>query len=99
MKDKIFYEENLIVNKEDEFKLGELENIELNRNGEIELKDNNLQGTYTSPIIKTERFNELIASWNVSTPENTHIEVSVQTQVEDKLTRWYSYGKWSGWKY
>lgn len=95
MKDKIFYEENLIVNKEDEFKLGELENIELNRNGEIELKDNNLQGTYTSPIIKTERFNELIASWNVSTPENTHIEVSVQTQVEDKLTRWYSYGKWS----
>lgn len=93
--DIIFCDGNLIVNSEDEFKNGEVENIRLNDNGEIELRPENLEGIYTSPLIKTEKFNELIASWNVNTPEKTYIEVSVQTRVDDEWTMWYSYGKWS----
>ena len=93
--DIIFCDGNLIVNSEDEFKNGQVENIRLNDNGEIELNPENLQGIYRSTVIKTEKFNELIASWNVNTPEGTHIEVSVQTRVDDEWTIWYSYGKWS----
>ena len=78
MKDQdiVFCDGNLIINSEDEFKNGQVENIRLNDNGEIELNTEKLKGIYTSPVLKTEKFNELIASWNVNTPENTHIEVS-----------------------
>lgn len=92
---EIFYEGNLIVNKVEDFKEGERENTKVNDEGEIVLEDSFLQGKYTSPIMSTEKFNELVASWNVDTPEGTEIELTVKVKIEDQWTTWFSYGKWS----
>lgn len=92
---EIFYEGNLIVNKVEDFKEGEKENIKINDEGEIILEDLALQGKYISPIISTEKFNELVASWNVDTPKETEVELFVKVKIEDQWTMWFSYGKWS----
>lgn len=91
----IFYEGNLIKNKEEDFKPGKWEHVDLNEKKEIELGVDMIEGSYTSPIIVTDDFNELVASWNVNTPEKTNIELLVQAKIEDEWTMWYSYGKWS----
>lgn len=95
MEKTISYEGSLIINKGEDFRLGKKENLRLNEDGEIELEVDKLEGTYTSPIISIDDFNELVASWNGNTPEKTNIELLVQGKVEDKWTMWYSYGKWS----
>lgn len=85
----------LIFNTKDDFKNGEYEDVKINDNGEIVLEDLKLYGKYTSPIMNTDKFNELVASWNIDTPEETEIELSVQVKIEDEWTMWFSYGKWS----
>lgn len=92
---KISYKGNLIVNNEEAFESGDMEGVNLNKNGEIALEGEKVEGSYTSSTIPTENFNELVASWNAYTPEKTYIELSVQARVEDEWTSWYSYGKWS----
>ena len=95
VEETISYQGSLIENREQDFEKGEMENIELNENGEIELETDKEEGIYTSPIISTDSFNELVASWNVNTPDETYIELSIQAKIEDEWTMWYSYGKWS----
>ena len=73
----ISYEGNLIINRGEDFKLGEKENIRLNEDGEIQLEVDKLEGSYTSPIISIDNFDELVASWNVDTPVKTTIELFV----------------------
>ena len=92
---RVSLEGSLIANKEEDFKSGQMENVALNENGEIELEDGKEEGVYSSPIISTDNFNELVASWNVNTPDKAHIELFVQVKIEDEWTMWYSYGKWS----
>ncbi|MDU5081097.1 peptidase C39 family protein [uncultured Tissierella sp.] len=92
---EISYDGNLIVNRVDDFREGENENTKINDEGEIILEDSSLQGKYISPIMATEKFNELVASWNVDTPEETEIELFVKAKIEDQWTMWFSYGKWS----
>lgn len=91
----VSYTGGLIINTGDDFKNGEYENIKINDAGEIILEDSKLYGKYTSPIMSTDKFNELVASWNIDTPEETEIELSVQVKIEDEWTMWFSYGKWS----
>lgn len=95
MESSNYYKGNLIESRGEDFKKGEIKNINLNKNWKLELKSRSLQGLYTSPIIKTEKFDGLIASWNADTPGNTSIEVSIQVRVKDNWTAWYSYGRWS----
>jgi uncharacterized protein YvpB len=92
---EIFHSGNLIVNGAEDFKEGEREEISINNEDEIVLEDSSLQGKYTSPIIGTEDFNELVASWNVDTPEGTEIELLLRIKVENQWTDWFTYGKWS----
>lgn len=95
MEETVSYEGNLILNKKADFQIGEMENLALNGNGEMELRLGNEEGIYNSPIILTDNFDELVASWNVNTPENTYIELFIQVKIDDEWTMWYSYGKWS----
>lgn len=92
---EVSYTGGLITNTKDDFKSGEYDGVVINENGEIVLEDSKLSGKYTSPTLNTDKFNELVASWNVDTPEETEIELSVQVKIEDEWTMWFSYGKWS----
>lgn len=92
---EVSYTGGLIINTEEDFKNGEYEDIKINDNGEIVLEDSILYGKYTSPVISTDKFNELVASWNIDTPEETEVELSIQVKIEDEWTMWLSYGKWS----
>lgn len=94
-KESYSHRDNLVVNRGKDFHHGEYKGLILDEKSKIKLADGKKEGTYTSPIIPTENFNELVASWNASTPEKTNIEVFVQAEVEGQWTRWYSYGKWS----
>lgn len=85
----------MVINKDEDFKLGQGENIQLNDNNEIILKDNELKGFYQSPVIRSNKFTELVSSWNVNTPKDTDIEVLFQVKVEENWSMWFSYGKWS----
>lgn len=92
---EIFYDGSLIINGEEDFVHGEKEGININNEGQIILQDSAHRGKYMSPIIKVEEFNQLVASWNVDTPEGTAIELLVKVKVEDNWSQWFSYGKWS----
>lgn len=88
-------EGGLIINRGEDFKLGEMENLRFSDKIEIILEDNVTEGMYLSPIINTNKFKDLVASWNVDTPKDTEIELSIKVKVEDEWSMWLSYGKWS----
>lgn len=92
---EVTFKGNMIKNTKSDFDNGEKEFVILNDEEKLQLEDGKLKGIYTSPIISTDNFNELVASWNVDTPEKTNIELSIQVKIEDEWTMWYSYGKWS----
>ncbi len=54
------------------------------------------QATWLSPVVSTSfPFNELIASWNVETPDQTWVEVLVRgTDETGTLSGWYVLGRW-----
>ena len=54
-------------------------------------------GTWTSAFTNLSfGFNELVASWNATTPAGSWIQVEVQPQIEGKgLAKWYILGRWS----
>ena len=95
MDDRNFYQGNLIINKGGIFNQGELKNLKLDEKLRINLENGKIEGSYTSPIISTENFNQLVASWNANTPEKTKIEVLVQVRINEDWSRWFSYGNWS----
>lgn len=92
---EIRFEGGLIINRGEDFKLGEMENLKFNEKTEIILDDNITEGRYLSPIINTSEFKELVSSWNIDTPNGTEIELSIKVKVEDEWSMWLSYGKWS----
>jgi len=93
--EKIVFKGRTLINKDDDFKLGFGDDVELNQDGQLVIKENKLQGIYISPEIISEKFKNLVASWNVETPEGTEIEVSFQVREGEQWSRWFSYGKWS----
>jgi hypothetical protein len=50
----------------------------------------------TSPVIRTTSgWDELIASWNATTPGGTGLRVEARALYPDRETKWYSLGLWS----
>jgi hypothetical protein len=95
MENETRFNGGLIINKSENFKLGQLEDVEFNDQDEIILKNNKIYGRYVSPIILTDKFKQLVSSWNINTPEGSEIELSFQVRVDDKWSEWFSYGKWT----
>jgi hypothetical protein len=56
-----------------------------------------VSGSWTSPVKQLSfPFNELVSSWNASTPAGTWIQVEVQPQIDDgHWAKWYILGRWS----
>jgi hypothetical protein len=55
-----------------------------------------VSGTWTSGVTNLFPFNELVASWNATTPAGTWIQVEVQPQMDDgHWAKWYILGRWS----
>jgi Peptidase_C39 like family len=55
-----------------------------------------VSGTWTSGVTNLFPFNELVASWNATTPEGTWIQVEVQPKLDDgHWAKWYILGRWS----
>jgi hypothetical protein len=54
-------------------------------------------GTWTSPVYATRfGFNELVSSWNATTPAGTWVQSEVQPQIEDgHWAKWFVLGRWS----
>jgi hypothetical protein len=67
--------------------------------GEVQLsKVNNTysnRGVFTSDIIHTAPFSDLIAAWNSDTPVGTAISVEAQVLVNGQWSDWISWGTWS----
>ncbi len=89
------YQGNLISIGKDDFKDGQLEGLEINSKGQLVLKEGSLEGSFQSPLLKTEKFKELVGSWNVNTPLNTQVELLVRVKIEDEWTPYFSYGAWT----
>lgn len=84
----------LVLHSGDDFSQGTLDNVEL-KGGALVLTAGATEGTYESPILLTEAYKELIASWNAKASMGTFVEVLVQTRVEGAWSPWFTYGKWS----
>jgi hypothetical protein len=58
-------------------------------------------GTWTSGVTNLSfPFNELVASWNATTPDGTWIQVEVQPQIDTgEWAKWYILGRWSSSDY
>jgi hypothetical protein len=55
-----------------------------------------VSGTWTSGVTNLFAFNELVSSWNATTPSGTWIQVEVQPQIDDgHWAKWYILGRWS----
>jgi hypothetical protein len=80
-----------------DFELGETYGtvITSSANGEIVLEQNAVSGTYTSPIIKTSPFQNMILSWNADTPKVSYIEIQGRVRTSNQWSGWLSWGKWS----
>lgn len=87
--------ERTLKHKGADFIQGTGDGVRLNAKNEIELQENMLQGSYLSPEINSNKFRDLVASWNAETPELTEIEVLFQVRKEAEWSKWFSYGKWS----
>jgi hypothetical protein len=54
------------------------------------------RGTWTSAAVRTPfRFNQLVASWNATTPSGTWIEVQMRASGPSRVTKWYTLAIWS----
>jgi hypothetical protein len=54
-------------------------------------------GSWTSPVYPTTfEFNELVSSWNATTPVGTYVQSEIQPQLNDgHWAKWYILGRWS----
>ena len=83
-----------------------LEDVEISNtigDGAIVLKSDTLKGVYTSNIINSSQFDNLVFSWNSDTPEGTSIQVEARVfaktldsngQLTEKWSNWLSWGTW-----
>lgn len=51
-------------------------------------------GTYITRALPLPAFNRAVPSWNVITPEGTHITVEIQFRVNNQWSDWLSLGEW-----
>ena len=65
------------------FNMGEIEGLKLNDKNQLVLEDGVVTGTYTSPVINTDRFKDLVATWNSDTPAGSDVELLFQVKTEE----------------
>ena len=53
------------------------------------------KGIFTSDIIQTAPFSNLVASWNSDTPVGTAVNIEAQVLVNGEWSDWISWGSWS----
>ncbi|SHI47275.1 peptidase C39 family protein [Lutispora thermophila] len=78
-----------------DFQSGICDRVMLNDKGQLELKENILNGIYTSVEVNAKKFKNIVAAWNAETPEGTEVEVLFKVRREAEWSIWFSYGKWS----
>ncbi|WKY42833.1 C39 family peptidase [Eubacteriaceae bacterium ES2] len=76
----------------DEYALG-LDGIVLTDAG-ITLDPTSTIGVYTSKEMKTSAFNKMVCSWNVTTPENSLIQLEARVFTSSGWSDWLSWGQW-----
>ena len=52
-------------------------------------------GAWLSPPAPVAAFDQLVASWNATTPANTWITVQMSATGSDRTTKWYTMGIWT----
>ncbi len=62
--------------------------------GKLVLKENIVEATYESPIIETQAFQSLVASWAAITSKNATVELKVKAQVDGVWSEYITYSKW-----
>lgn len=91
----------LVMHGREAFTTGSFQGVALDQEGRIVLAEQQnkggLSGVYTSPVIHSQPFDELVMSWNAETPVGSSIRVEAQVEVEGKWTPWFSWGEWSSW--
>ncbi|QVK19502.1 C39 family peptidase [Mycoplasmatota bacterium] len=92
------YEEHTIVHVTENLVQGILGDLYYD-SGSLILKEGSLTGTYTSPIINTKTFDELVGSWNAITPGKSNIELKIQVRQNNEWSQWFTYGRWGFGKY
>ena len=54
------------------------------------------RGTWTSAVVRTPfAFDQLVASWNATTPSGTWIEVQLRASGAARATKWYTLAVWA----
>lgn len=67
----------------------------VDENNHLLLNDNELTGTYLSPIVYTSPFSELVGSWSIIANQETgSIKVSYRILVDGVWSDFFTYGKW-----
>lgn len=76
---------------------GEFDDVKI-ENEKLVLSDTALTGTYTSKIIQTLNFSELIGSWGALTSEENEnkgtCELQIRVRVDDTWSEYLTYGAW-----
>jgi hypothetical protein len=77
-----------------ELEAGVLENLDYVNNSLV-LRDNQIQGSVTTPIYEAPLFSTIVASWNALTDSNNNIELMVRVRVDGAWSNYFSYRAWS----
>lgn len=93
--ESIEFNSHTLVHKNDDLKLGTFENIYFNSEKKLVINNSVTRGSYLSPVIITNKFTELVASWNSITPKDSNVELFIRVKQKDNWSQWFSYGKWS----
>ena len=72
----------------------ELSNVKLNGKY-IEVIDKSKEGTIISPVVNTKEFIKLTGSWSCLAQNDSTIELSIEILIDGKLSKAFTYGKWS----
>ncbi|WKY48952.1 C39 family peptidase [Eubacteriaceae bacterium ES3] len=70
-----------------------LDSVVLTNEG-ITLDSSAIFGVYTSVEMKTSPFNKMVCSWNVTTPENSLIQLEARVYTSSGWSNWLSWGQW-----
>lgn len=72
---------------------GTKENLEI-VDGKLQLTAGSLTGTYTSNIIDTLQFTELVGSWASTSSKDATVEFQVRVRANGEWSKYFSYGEW-----
>lgn len=77
-----------------DFTVGNHDATRVAPDGWLTLSDGATGGTWTSPLLPADPFDEAIPSWNALTPDRAWLEVRLRLRLDDGWTTWYTLGRW-----